>query len=52
MAPWVVSALRSIAAAEFAAAAAVWASASCDWRLCGAVMVINVIAFLSTAEAP
>ena len=48
MAPWVVIALRSIAAA----AAAVWASASCDWRLCGAVMVINVIAFLSTSEAP
>lgn len=52
MAPWAVITLRSLAAAEFAAAAIAWASALCDWRLCGTVMVTNVIAFLSTAEAP
>jgi hypothetical protein len=44
--------LRSVAAVEFSAAAIVWASAACDWRLCGAVMVVNVIALLSTVEAP
>jgi hypothetical protein len=51
MAPWLVITLRSIAAVEFTAAATLWAWGACDWRLCGAVMVVNVIAILSTWEA-